>query len=138
MVSKLRAYPLRIKIVLAILTLQLFIPLLWLILGAFLPTIPFIASGMICWFVFTGIFSIGGIVGIIKDKLWGKLLASGSMVWIILAALVVLALEAIRVLVTDYPDPIWFTASEFMILFLLLSISGFGLAVLAIEIIRSS
>ena len=79
MMSRLKTYPIQIKIVLAILALQFLIPVLWIFFGAFLPTIPFIAFGMLCWLTSGGILSLLGMVGIINGYNWGKIFAVLSL-----------------------------------------------------------
>lgn len=127
MISRLKTYPLRIKIVLVILALQILIPVLWFLFGAFLPTIPFIAFGMLCWFAGAGILSPLGIVGIINGYNWGRIFAFLSLLWLLVTSFLLSILETIRFFVTDYPDPILYTVSKAVILLSVLTFCALGL-----------
>lgn len=110
--SRLKTYPAQIKVVLAFLVLEFLIPLFWLFLGAFLPTIPFIALGIMCWLAITSILSLSGIVGVALGREWGRIFAILSLLWLLVTTSLLFVLEIFRFLVTDYPDPILYSVAE--------------------------
>ena len=127
MILRLKTYPVQIKIVLAILLLQFLTPGLWFLLGAVLPTIPFVAFGILCFLAATGILSLLGIIGIINGYKWGKVFAPLSLFWLLVTTFFFFVLETIRFFVTDYPDPILFTVFEMATLLSVLTFCILGL-----------
>jgi hypothetical protein len=126
MISRWKRYPAQIKIVFALLVLEFLIPFLWFLLGAFLPTIPFIAFGILCWLAVTGVLSLLGVVGIILRHNWGKIFALLSLLWLLATTFLLLVLEIIRFFVTDYPDPILYSVAEAVIFLSVLTLCVLG------------
>jgi hypothetical protein len=97
------------------LTLELLIPILWILLGTILPTIPFVASVFVCCFVITGFLPFMALVTLFTIPKIGVLISIASLSWAwLLAALLVLE-ELIRVVVTNYPDPVEITVAIVML-----------------------
>ena len=128
MIARLKTYPVQIKIVLVFLILEFLIPLLWLFLGAVLPTIPFIALGILCWLVITGLLPLLGIVGVILGQEWGRIFAIVSLLWLLIATSLLFVLEILRFLGTDYPDPILYSVTEAGIFLCVLTFCLLGIA----------
>src|SRR5215207_6792352 len=115
MIARLKSYPVQIKILLVFLILEFLVPLLWLFLGAILPTIPFVALGILCWLAITGLLPLLGIVGFILGQEWGRIFAIVSLLWLLIATSLLFVFETLRFLGTDYPDPILYSVTELAI-----------------------
>ena len=128
MIARLKTYPVQIKLVLVFLILEFLVPLLWLFLGAVLPTIPFVALGILCWLAITGILPLLGIVGVILGQEWGRVFAIVSLLWLLIATSLLFVFEILRFLGTDYPDPILYSVTEAGIFLCLLTFCLLGIA----------
>ena len=128
MIARLKTYPIQIKFVLAFLILEFLIPFLWLFLGAILPTIPFVALGILCWLAITGLLPLLGIVGVILGQEWGRIFAIVSLLWLLIATSLWFVFEILRFLGTDYPDPILYSVTELAIFLCVLTFCLLGIA----------
>ena len=87
------------------------IPLLWLVFGAILPTIPCMATALVCCFALTGMLPLAALMTLFAAPRIGRGISIASLSWGgVLAALLILE-ELYRAAVTDYPDPPAFTAA---------------------------
>ncbi len=128
MTSRLKTYPAQIKVVLAFLVLEFLVPFLWLLLGAVLPTTPFIAVGIVCWLAMTSLLSLLGMVGVTLGHEWGRIVSILSLLWLLITSSLLLVLEILRFLVTDYPDPILYSITEAAIFLCVLAFCLLGIA----------
>ena len=128
MIARLKTYPVQIKLVLVFLILEFLVPLLWLFLGAVLPTIPFVALGILCWLAITGLLPLLGIVGVILGQEWGRIFAIVSLLWLLIATSLLFVFEILRFLGTDYPDPILYSVIELAIFLCILTFGLLGIA----------
>ncbi len=111
--SKLYAYPMGLRIILAVLVFQACIPVLWFVLIATTPTMPetsYSMPGLFCVLAFcltlTGTLPMIGIAGILLGKAWGRVFAILSLLWIGVVFLFIGGLEVIHYTISDYPDPL--------------------------------
>lgn len=113
--SKLYAYPIGLRIILAVLVFQACIPILWLALVATTPaspetsySMPGLFGGLACCLTLTGVFPLISIAGILLGKAWGRVFAILSLSWIGVVFLFIGGLEIIHRMISDYPDPLSF------------------------------
>lgn len=133
--SKLYAYSMGLRIILAVLVFQACTPILWLVFVETMPvssetsySMPGLFGGLACCLTLTIVLPLISIVGILLGKAWGRVLAILSLLWTGMVFLLIGVLEIIHYMISDYPDPLSFVLSVMVISLVIIIACTLGIA----------
>jgi hypothetical protein len=101
--------PAKNAIVAASLVLELLLPVLWVLFGALLPTIPAVAGALLCCFGLSGLLPLIALITLFTVPTIGRAISIAALSWAGLLAALVVVEEIVRAAITDYPDPVRLT-----------------------------